>query len=89
MSDVSVDNTQQAQPNPADSVINITDLQNVLVVIDLASNRGAFRGQELEPVGQLYKKIAKFVQAALPPQPAEAPTDAPADTTATDQTVSA
>lgn len=79
MSDVSVDNTQQ-QPNPADSVINITDLQNVLVVIDLASNRGAFRGTELEPVGQLYNKIAKFVQAAMPPAPAEdaAPADAPA-----------
>ena len=66
MSDVTVENPQ---PNPADSVINLTDLQNILVVLDLASNRGAFRGPELEPVGTLYNKIAKFLKAALPPQP--------------------
>lgn len=70
MSDVTVDNTPQAQPAPGESVINLTDLQNILVVFDLASNRGAFRGNELEPVGQLYNKISKFIQAATPPQPA-------------------
>ena len=61
------DNAQSAPD--ANSVINLTDLQNVLVVIDLASNRGAFRGNELEPIGQLYNKIGRFVQAAMPPQP--------------------
>lgn len=65
-----VENTQSAPD--ANSVINITDLQNVLVVIDLASNRGAFRGNELEPIGQLYNKIGRFVQAAMPPQPEQA-----------------
>ena len=70
MSDVTVDNTPQAQPTVGDNVINLTDLQNILVVFDLASNRGAFRGNELEPVGQLYNKISKFVQAAMPPQTA-------------------
>lgn len=69
MSNVSEDTTQQAAQQPADSVITITDLQNILVVIDIASNRGAFRGNELEPVGQLYNKVSRFVQAALPPQP--------------------
>ena len=62
-----VDNAQSVPD--ANSVINLTDLQNVLVVIDLASNRGAFRGNELEPIGQLYNKIGRFVQAAMPPQP--------------------
>ena len=71
MSDVTVENTQ---PNPADSVINLTDLQNVLIVLDLASNRGAFKGAELEPIGTLYNKIAKFLKAALPPQAEAAPT---------------
>lgn len=61
-----VDNAQSAPD--ANNVINLTDLQNVLVVIDLASNRGAFRGNELEPIGQLYNKIGKFVQAAMPPE---------------------
>jgi hypothetical protein len=54
-----------------DSVINLNDLQNVLVVIDLASNRGAFRGPELQPVGQLYDKINRFLQSAIPPKTEE------------------
>ena len=53
----------QAQP---DSVINLADLQNILVVLDLASSRGAFRGPELEPVGQLYNKFKRFLDAATP-----------------------
>lgn len=77
MSDITVENTPQPQPTAAESVINLTDLQNILVVMDLASSRGAFRGNELEPVGQLYNKVARFVQAALPPQePAAAETPA-------------
>lgn len=63
-----VTNMQDAPSEGNNNVINITDLQNVLVVIDLASNRGAFRGNELEPIGQLYNKIGRFVQAAMPPQ---------------------
>jgi hypothetical protein len=66
--------SQQAQvPGPNDTVINLVDLQNILVVFDLASNRGAFKGGELEAVGQLYNKVAKFVQAATP-KPADVPT---------------
>lgn len=67
---------QQPQPNAADTVINLTDLQNVLVVFDLASNRGAFKGNELEPIGQLYNKIQRFLQAAQP-KPAEQPAPEP------------
>jgi hypothetical protein len=51
-----------------DSVISLNDLQNVLVVIDLASNRGAFRGPELQPIGQLYDKINRFLQSVIPPK---------------------
>jgi len=55
-----------------DSTITLVDLQNILQVLDLASSRGAFRGQELEPVGQLYNKFKKFIDAATPQaQPAE------------------
>lgn len=75
MSDVTVENTPPVQPPAGENIINLTDLQNILVVFDLASNRGAFRGNELEPVGQLYNKISKFVQAAMPPQTAEGQTE--------------
>ena len=64
----------QGQPNQ-DSSINLTDLQNFLVVLDLASSRGAFRGNELEPVGALYNKVKRFIDAATP---AAAPQEAPA-----------
>lgn len=59
-----------AAQNP-DNVVTLTDLQNVLVVLDIASTRGAFRGPELQPVGALYDKISKFLQAVAPPTPAE------------------
>jgi len=62
---LNVQNTGGDQVNP-DNVVTLTDLQNVLVVMDLASSRGAFRGPELEPVGQLYSKISKFLQSLAP-----------------------
>ena len=58
---------QTAQPQ-ADSTINLADLQNILTVLDLASSRGAFRGAELEPVGQLYNKFKIFVDTAAAQQ---------------------
>ena len=69
-------NDQTAQ---ADSAINLADLQNILIVLDLASSRGAFRGPELEPVGQLYNKFKKFVDAAAAQQNADQASAAPAD----------
>lgn len=57
------------QANPqADSTINLADLQNILTVLDLASSRGAFRGPELEPVGQLYNKFKRFCDSAAAQQ---------------------
>ena len=64
---LNVENTATEQPNP-DNVVTLTDLQNVVVILDLASSRGAFRGPELEPVGQLYNKISRSLQAVAPQQ---------------------
>jgi len=49
------------EAKPAAS-INLTDLENVLVFIDLATQRGALRANELAGVGALYEKIANFVK---------------------------
>lgn len=57
--------TAENQQAP-DNVVTLIDLQNVLVILDLASSRGAFRGPELQPIGQLYDKINRFLQVALP-----------------------
>lgn len=44
--------------------LNINDLATMANVIDLATQRGAFRANELKPVGELYEKINAFVKAA-------------------------
>jgi len=62
-----IHHVESTPTDTANTVINLQDLRNIIVVFDLASARGAFKGPELEPIGQLYNKIAKFVQAATPP----------------------
>ena len=42
--------------------ITVTDLQNVLVLIDLATQRGALRASELSSVAALYEKISLFIK---------------------------
>jgi hypothetical protein len=47
---------------PTTAGISLQDLQNVLVVIDLACSRGAIRAAELTTVGQLYDRIQNVVK---------------------------
>lgn len=49
--------------------INLQDMKNILVLIDLCTQRGAFRGSELSSVGQLYEKITKFVEQTEKTEP--------------------
>lgn len=79
MTDETNVNTTQEAP---DNVVTLTDLQNILVVMDLASSRGAFRGAELQPVGQLYDKINRFLQSAMPQTSTENNESAPNETPA-------
>lgn len=69
--------TQEA---PAQApTLGLADLKNVLVVIDLASSRGAFRTQEFAAVGSVYSKVAAFLEAAAPAPEEAAEGDAPAE----------
>lgn len=54
--------------------ITITDLQNILQVIDVAATRGAFRGNELTSVGSVRDKLATFLEAVAPKEE-EAPAE--------------
>ena len=56
------------QTDGAAPSISIQDLQNLLVVVDLATSRGAFRGAELSQVGQVFDKLNTFLQSVAPPQ---------------------
>ena len=44
--------------------LSVEDLVNVLRIINIASERGAFKGNELSSVGFVNDKIARFVDAA-------------------------
>jgi hypothetical protein len=41
--------------------ISLNDLQLLLQIVDLSSNRGAFRGAELTTVGAIYDKLNAFL----------------------------
>lgn len=50
---------QTAQPN-----LTLQDLILVAQIIQLSSQRGAFRAEELANVGGLYNKLIAFLQSA-------------------------
>jgi hypothetical protein len=67
--------------------LQLSDLLLTVQVIQLASNRGAFRPEEFQEIGGLYDRIVTFLKdsgaiqaapAATEAAPAEA-TDAPAE----------
>ncbi|NDG33423.1 hypothetical protein EB118_25635 [bacterium] len=37
--------------------LNQTDIQNLMVVIDIATQRGVFKASDLVAIGQLYEKL--------------------------------
>ena len=55
--------------------ISVDDLMNALRVINTATERGAFKANELSLVGQVYDKFATFVRAAQEEAKAQQPQD--------------
>lgn len=43
--------------------LNISDLAAIKSIIDVASQRGAFRAAELEAVGKTYNKLSTFLES--------------------------
>jgi hypothetical protein len=43
--------------------LNITDLAAIRSIIDVASQRGAFKAGELEAVGKIYNKLNGFIES--------------------------
>jgi hypothetical protein len=72
--------------------IGLQDLQLLAQIVDLASQRGAFRGNELTQVGVVFDKLSAFLNHVAAEQqakaeaesdegdaPAEEPAEAPAE----------
>ncbi len=53
--------------------ISLQDLAGAVAVIDLCSERGAFKGPELEYIGKLRGRLAEFVKANTPAEPEQQP----------------
>ena len=47
------------------SSLDITDLKSVLTILNVCTERGAFKANELENVGKTYNKIYSFVSNSL------------------------
>lgn len=54
---------EAAPSQPAGPDLNITDLSAVKNIIEIASQRGAFKAPELEIVGKTYNKLSAFLDA--------------------------
>lgn len=86
MTDEQITNeTVEGQENPAPS-LGLGELGTLLQIVDLATQRGAFRGNELTQVGAIYDKLNTFLSYIQQQQEAnaeegaeEAPADAEAD----------
>jgi hypothetical protein len=46
--------------------INLNDITLVVNIIDVCSQRGAFKGDELAPIGTLRQKFAEIIKASQP-----------------------
>ena len=54
----------QAAPEAAPAELTINDLNAMRAIIDVASQRGAFKAAELEAVGKTFNKLNAFLEAA-------------------------
>ena len=55
--------------------LSITDLANIKQIIDVASQRGAFKASEYQLVGATYDRLTAFLDKIQPP--AEVPPETP------------
>ena len=54
--------TDAAQETPA-ADLNISDLMALRSIVEVASQRGAFKAAELEAVGKTFNKLNTFLEA--------------------------
>ena len=54
--------TQATQPALDQVTLTLEDLSAVLSIVDVATQRGAFRPKEFTTVGKVYEKISNFLE---------------------------
>ena len=73
----------EAAPEGQQITLTVGDLTLIANVIDLAVQRGAFKGAEAQTVGAAFNKLVAIIKMITPAQPAEgdATTEAPQEGT--------
>lgn len=66
-----VEATTDTTEQPQGPDLTVQDLQALKSIIDVASQRGAFKPNEMMTVGQTYGKLETFLAAVAQQQPAE------------------
>lgn len=56
-------NPAQAAQQPAGPDLNVSDLVALKSIIEVATQRGAFKATELEAVGKTFNKLSAFLEA--------------------------
>lgn len=56
---------QETQETTDGPELTVQDLQAIKSIIDVASQRGAFKPGEMMTVGQTYNKLEQFLEAAV------------------------
>lgn len=73
-----VDAPAEATAPQAGADLSVQDLQGLKTIIDVASQRGAFKPNEMMSVGQVYGKLEAFLSAVQQQQAQQAPEAGPA-----------
>lgn len=72
MEGMPMSNEQPAQQEQAQGPdLTVQDLNALKSIIDVASQRGAFKPNEMMTVGQAYNKLEAFLEAVTKQQPAQ------------------
>ena len=56
-------NAEAAVQQPQGPDLNVSDLMALKNIIEVATNRGAFKATELEAVGKTFNKLNSFLEA--------------------------
>lgn len=71
MSEQTTDQVQEAEAPQAGAELTVQDLSAIKQIIDVASQRGAFKPNEMMIVGQTYTKLESFLNAVQAQQAAQ------------------
>jgi hypothetical protein len=64
--------TEETQATEQAPSLELRDIAAMLQIINITTQRGAIRAEEMAEVGAVYNKVNAFLQASLPKEDAEA-----------------